>query len=141
MKRVSDSLADLSRRAKSAEDSADAARAETRELLADRVAKARSEAERQAEQLHATTIAAEQDATDRWAQVQADWKDHVRTMRAHVQDKQTARDAKRTDKRAAYAEDYAEAAVAMAIAAIEEAEYAVLDATLARADAEAKTVV
>ena len=141
MKRVSESLADLSRRAKSAEDSADAARAETRELLAARVAKARTEAERQAEQLHATAIAAEQDATDRWAQVQADWKNHVRTMRANIQDKQAARDTKRTDKRAAYAEDYAEAAVAMAVAAIEEAEYAVLEAALARADADAKTAV
>jgi gas vesicle protein len=137
MARVSEQLAELSRRAKAAEDAADAARAETREKLAARVDQARTNAERRANELGDMSDALAQDASDRWSGIQGRWKDHVSAMRAQVQERQAERDAKRTERRAEAAEDDAAYAISFAISAVEEAEYTVLDATLARADADA----
>jgi hypothetical protein len=134
MSRVPEPLADLARRAQAAVDAVDTAGDESRETLVSRIERTHTEAERLAVRLHPSVIAAEREATDRWARIQADWKDHVLSMRSHVHDQPSARDAGRTERRAAYAERYAEAAIAVAIAAVKEAEYAVLDATLARTD-------
>jgi gas vesicle protein len=144
MARLSEQLAELSRRAKAAEDAADAARAETREKLAARVDQARTNAERRANELGDTSDALAQDASDRWSEIQGRWRDHVSAMRVQVQERQVERDAKRAERRAEAAEDDAayaiSFAISFAISAVEEAEYAVLDATLARADADAAGV-
>jgi hypothetical protein len=135
MPSASDYLADLARRARVAVDALEAARAETRDALVSRVERARTDAERMADALHAGVIAAEQEAVDRWSKIQADWKDHVLSMRTHVHDRRTVLDVKELAQRAEYAERYAELAAALAAAAVQEAEYAALDAALARADA------
>src|SRR5919197_954777 len=81
MARLSEQLAELSRRAKAAEDAADAARAETREALAARVDQARTNAEQRANQLGDRAAAAAQDASDRWSEIQDRWKDQQAALR------------------------------------------------------------
>jgi hypothetical protein len=69
--------------------------------------------------------------------VQCTWSGHVARLREDVEAKKADRDAKKTQHRADEAEDDAIIVVAFAEAALEEAEYAVLTATLARLDATA----
>jgi len=135
MARTTEALAELSRRAESVREAADAAHAEPREALADRVERARAQAATRADSLREHVGSLPQDGTDRWNQVQIAWKDHVRTVRTEVQDKQAEANPQRAERRAERAEDYSHYALAFALAALEEAEYAVLDAALARADA------
>lgn len=136
MMRVSEALAGLAQRAKAAEDAAEAARLETRDQLVARVATARAEAEDLAGALRDTAISAEQEAVDQWAKVQQAWREHTAATRARIADRQAERDAGVLTSRARYAQDYALAATAMAMAAVQEAQYAALDAALARADAQ-----
>ncbi|MBR7825650.1 CBS domain-containing protein [Actinospica sp. MGRD01-02] len=132
---ASDYLAELARRARVAVEALEAARTETRDALASRVERARTDAERMADGLHSGVIAAEQEAVERWSKIQADWKDHVLSMRTHARDRRAARNAEELARRAEYAERYSALATALAAAAIQEAQYAALEAALARADA------
>ena len=134
MPSVPEYLADLARRAQQAVDAVEAAGAETREALVSRVERTRTDAERMADSLHAGAIAAEREAVSRWSRIQADWKDHVLSMRSHIRDHRAGRDVAGLAERAEYAERYAQAAVDLAAAAVRHAEYAVLDAALARSD-------
>lgn len=136
MPNVPDYLVDLTRRARAAVDAVDQARSEMREVLAARVERTRTDSERMADALAYGVIAAEEEAIVRWSRIQADWKDHVLSMRAHIRDQFAVRDAESLARRARYAETYTQATVALAAAAIQEAEYAILDAALARADAQ-----
>jgi hypothetical protein len=133
---VPDYLVDLTRRAQAAVDAVEQAQGEPRDILVARVERTRTDAERMADALAYGVIAAEQEAIIRWSRIQADWKDHVLSMRAHIRDQFAMHDTDTLAKRAQYAETYAQATAALAAAAIQEAEYAVLDATLARADAQ-----
>lgn len=135
MPSIPEYLADLSLRAQAAIAAVEQARSEPREELVSRVERARTDAERMADALAHGVIAAEQEASIRWSKVLAGWKDHVLSMRSHVRDQLAGRDAETLTKRAQYADAYAQATAALAAAAIQEAEYAVLDAALARADA------
>jgi hypothetical protein len=72
----------------------------------------------------------------RWRAVHDDWNRHVTTVRQNVDDRMADHDVKRSERRAQNAEDDAEAAVNFAYAALEEAEYAVLDAALGRLEAD-----
>lgn len=136
MPNVPDYLVDLTRRAQAAVDAVDQARSEMREVLAARVERTRTDSERMADALAYGVIAAEEEAIVRWSRIQADWKDHVLSMHAHIRDQFAVRDAESLARRARYAETYAQATAALAAAAIQEAEYAILDAALARADAQ-----
>jgi hypothetical protein len=132
---VPDYLADLARRAQDAIDAVEQAYREPRDVLAARAERTRTSSERMADGLAYGVIAAEQESIIRWSRIQADWKDHVLSMRAHIRDQFALRDAETLAKRAQYAEAYAQATAALAAAAIQEAAYAVLDAALARAEA------
>jgi hypothetical protein len=135
MARVSDQLAELSRRAQSAEAAVAAARTESRVRLTEMVEQSRDKAQRRADGLRASGNRMIKDADNKWTDIQTHWKDLVRTVRTDLQDAQSGADVARAQRRADRAEDSADLAVAFAMAALEEAEYAVLDATLARADA------
>jgi hypothetical protein len=63
------------------------------------------------------------------------WNKHIDKIRKDVGNRKEEHDIKRAEHHAEHREDDAEAAVAYAYAAFEEAEYAVLDAMLAREDA------
>jgi hypothetical protein len=131
-------LTDLVRHAQAAVDAVEAARTETREQVASRVERTRTDAERMADALHCGVIAAEEESIVRWSKIQADWKDHVLSMRAHIRDRSSRRNFGTLAKRAAYAEQYAQATAELAAAALQEAEYAALDAALAHIDARHK---
>ena len=71
-----------------------------------------------------------------WDSVQRSWNDHLAAVRKNVDEKGAAHDLKMTQRIADQAEVDAEFAIDYAYAAIEEAEYAVLEATLARMEAD-----
>lgn len=136
MAQKSNALAELSERAKSAEDAVGPAATETRDKLAARVAQERATADEGATKVRASADAGEKDLAAHWHHLQTGWKDHVRKTQVTLQDNHTKHDAAKAQRRADRAETNAADAIAFAISAIQEAEYAVLDAVLARADAE-----
>jgi hypothetical protein len=71
-----------------------------------------------------------------WKGVQASWNEHVATIRQNIDERRSEHDLNAAQRAADNAEDDAAFAVDYAYAAIEEAEYAVLDATLARMNAD-----
>jgi hypothetical protein len=66
--------------------------------------------------------------------VQRSWNDHLAAVRKSVDDRRAAHDLKAAQKAADQADDDAAFAIDYAYAAIEEAEYAVLDADLAHVE-------
>ena len=72
-----------------------------------------------------------------WETMKDQWQAHVAQLHQRAGDKRAERDARKTELKAEAAEEYADDAIGFAIAAVQEAEYAVMDAMLARADANA----
>ena len=136
MQPLSESLADLSKRAKTAEANYQASQAETKEKIDARLDEARASVERFQKEV-------EHEAADSSKRTQAQWndlKDRVAKsrdkMQADIDERNEARAARRADEHADMAEEDATAAVAIAIAAIDDAYYAILNATAARQEAE-----
>jgi hypothetical protein len=71
--------------------------------------------------------------------VQRSWNEQVAQIREDVESKKTELDVHTAQKRAEHTEDDAAFAVEFAYSAVVEAEYAVLDAVLARMDADEKS--
>jgi hypothetical protein len=137
MMAASDMLADLAQRAKIAEDRVAAAKQQERSDVEAQVAKTRDAAQQKADELQARTAKAASGAQQWWSDVQNTWSGHVARLRDDIESKKAEMDTKRAGRRADSAEGDAVAAVAFAEAALEEAEYAVLYATLTRMDADA----
>jgi hypothetical protein len=133
---VSDQLTLLSTRAKELEDRAAAAKGKARADLEHDVDMARDSAQAQGETLRQTAAAAKGQVSAWWDGVQRSWNEHLAAVRENVDEKKAAHDLKSVERTADQAEDDAAFAIDYAYAAIEEAEYAVLDATLARMDAD-----
>jgi hypothetical protein len=136
MKPLSDQLTDLAARSKNTEDVVAAAQEKNRARL-----------ESQRDTLR-TSIAAghanvrERAADDR-AETQQFWDD-VRTsvdarfasMRAEVDERRTEKDVRKAARRAEQAEQDAADAIGWALYVLDQAEYSVIDAVIARADAD-----
>jgi hypothetical protein len=133
---LSDLLGRLAQQAKEAEDKAKRAADEARDDLRSHVDQASAAASRSAEKLAATRKEGEVKASDWWAQVQSDWAAHVAKVREGMASKKAAADAQGAKIEADIAESDAEMAIDFASSALEEAEYAVLDAILARKEAD-----
>jgi hypothetical protein len=133
---ASDQLAKLSARAKQAEDRVAAAREKAAADLEREVADARASSQAQAEKLRDTVDAGESKLSAWWADVERSWDAHITAIRKHVRDRKAQHDAADAELTAENAEDDASFAIEYAYAAIEEAEYAALDATLARMEAD-----
>ena len=136
---ASDDLAALVDRAKRAEDRVNAARKQARSDVERQATKARDGAQKKADRLRAQTTMAAVGASEWWGEVQDTWSEHVALIRQDIDSRKTERDAKKAQRHADSAEVDAVVAVAFADAALEEAEYAVLTAALARLDADALT--
>jgi len=136
---ASDDLRELAQRAKAAEDRIGAAKTQTRSDVERETARVRDAAQQKANQLQNRNAKAAAGASQRWSDVHRTWSGHVARIREDVEGKKAEMDAKKTLHRADNAEDDAVDAVAFAEAALEEAEYAVLNATLARMDADSST--
>ena len=138
---ASDDLKKLSARAKVAEDHATAAKNQARAELEQSVTNVRDSAEAEAKKLQAKTQAAGQRASDDWSDVQNSWNAHLAKARKDMAHHKAEFKADNAEDRAAWAEADAELAIDYAYSAIEGAEYAVLDAILARREADEKAAV
>jgi hypothetical protein len=105
------------------------------ELQAD-VDKARETAVAHAARLAESASGAGAKMSPWWAEVQQNWHSHVAKVSSDIEARKQEHDASRAARMADHAEDDAIAAVDFALAALEEAEYAVLDARLARMEAD-----
>jgi hypothetical protein len=74
--------------------------------------------------------------SDRWEGVQEAWNQAIAKVREDVEGRKTEHDPHKAQRRADLAEDDARFAIDFAYSAIGEAEYAVLDASLARMEAD-----
>jgi vacuolar-type H+-ATPase subunit I/STV1 len=140
---LSESLYRLAERAKLAEQKAEqaqkqaagdarAARAELEKSVDD----AGASAEAQARKLRENAKASQDKVSRWWEEQQEAWNEHLDKARQGIEQKKGKLDAKMAAKRAEDAEADADFAVDFAYGAIEEAEYSVLDAILARAEAD-----
>lgn len=77
-------------------------------------------------------------ARPRWCEgIQRSWSDHVAEARRRMDARKARHDAKVAERYAEDAEAYAEFMIVLAYSAIEESEYAALEAVLARQDGDA----
>jgi hypothetical protein len=133
---LSDQLTKLAARAKEAEDRAEAAKTEERAQLEQDVKAARKTAQAQAEELGKAAEDGITAYSDWWDNVQKSWNDHIAVIRRNIDEKRAEHDVDAAKRAADTAEADAQFAVNFALGAIDEAEYAVLNATLARMNAD-----
>jgi hypothetical protein len=133
---ASDALYRLAGQARTAEDNVQATVSRDRGELEAKVADARASADAHADRLKAKSKSAADDAEGNWREMQRGWNEHVARIRVNIEDKKAQRDVDKAERAAQRAEDDALDAVDFAAATLEEAEYAVLDAALARRDAD-----
>jgi hypothetical protein len=136
-KRLSEQLSDLSVRAKNAEDAAAAAQKEAQEKVAARRAEARAAATAAVEKVKQSIKSVADTGTTQWAAVQAKVAADLDALKAHVAQRKQERDVLRAENQAERLEQDAEFSIDYAIASIEQAKLAVLDAIVGRLDAEA----
>ena len=135
--KLSASMAELSQRAKEAEDHIAAARNETHEQLEARVAKAKATAQRQRQETKARGAKAKDELAVAWAGLQAHVQEQFEKIRARLDEKRNDHDAKAAQQRAERAEANAADAADFAQYALDEAEAAALEAADARKIADA----
>jgi hypothetical protein len=132
MKPLSEQLAELSVRAKGAEDAFAAAENEARDKIevrkAEAAAAAKSAVDKVGKQFKSARDSASQDWNTLQAKIASDMNDFV----AHVAQVKRGLDAQRAENRAEILEEDASFAIDYAIAAVEQAKLAVLDAADAR---------
>lgn len=140
---LSESLYKLAERAKVAEQKAQKAQKTAAENartgraeLETAVDDSRASAEAQARKLSESAKTSEDKVSRWWEEQQETWNAHLAKARQGIDEKKAKLDVKMGETRAEDAEADAEFAINFAYGAIEEAEYSVLDAILARAEAE-----
>jgi hypothetical protein len=134
--KASAQLKGLSERASEAEANANAAKAKDKAALEQRVAAAEAAATQASNNMKASAKDTKDEITQWWGQVQDNWKSLIAKVRKDSDEDKANLKADRAEKRAERAEAHAAKAVEFANTAIEEAEYQVLNAALARLDAE-----
>jgi len=121
------------------EDRFATARTQARDGLEHDVQKARDDIQATAEKLRSESTTAS-DQANAWAEgIQRSWSDHVTEARRRMDARKARHDAKIAQHYAEDAEEYAEFSINLAYSAVEESEYAALEAILARQDADAAT--
>jgi hypothetical protein len=133
---VSDQLTKLAARAKEAEEHAAAVQGKAKADLEQEVEDARAVGKAEAESLRESADASKGKISDWWNDVQTTWNEHVATVRENIDTKRAEIDRDKAQRDADNAESDAAFAIDYAYAAIGEAEYAVLDAALARKQAD-----
>jgi Cu/Ag efflux pump CusA len=133
---LSDQLTTLAARTKLLEDRAAAAKSKAKLDLEQDVKRARESAQAQADGLRQNVEANRGRISGWWDNLQRSWNEHLTAVRQDIGEKRAAQDLKKAQRIADQAEADAEFALEFAYGAVEEAEYAVLDATLARMEAD-----
>ena len=132
----SDQLTELAARAKQAEERAGAVQGKAKADVQADVETARASAQDRARKLRESAEADKNKLSVWWYDLQRTWNEHVTKIRDDVEGKRAEHDVDRAERRAERRADDAVFAVEFAYAAIEEAEYAVLDAELTRMEAD-----
>jgi hypothetical protein len=133
--KLADELTKLAARAQEAENRATAARGKGKADLERDMGSARASAQTQNDKLRAKAQESQGSISSWWTDVQKSWDAHVAEARDHVETKKASHDVHVAERRAENAEADATFAIDFAYGAVVEAEYAVLDATLARSEA------
>lgn len=133
---LSDQLYTMAARSKQAEDNVAAARTKAKAQLEADVKAAKASAQKHADALHAKVDQGKEDVSEGWTNAQRSFHDKISSAKLKMEVHKAERDLKRAEKNAERAERDAAFAVDFAYLAIEEAEYEVLDAILARAYAD-----
>jgi hypothetical protein len=134
---LSDQLSALAARASEAEDHAAAAKQKAKDELQHDVEAAHASAAAQGDKLRKKAQDSRDAAATGWDKVQQSWNEHLAAVRTDLDNRKQAHDLKSAQRAAERAEDNAGWAIDYAIAAVDEADYAVQDAILARMDADA----
>ena len=135
-KPLSEQLAELSVRAKHAEDALAAAKKETRDKIVARKEQARAAATAAAEKVNRDIQSAKDTATRSWSAVRAKIGADINHLKAGVAQKKHDLDVKLAESNADELEWEANVAIDYAIASVEQAKWAALDAVAARAQAQ-----
>ena len=135
-KRLSDQLADLSVRAKGAEQALDAAEREAHDKIVARKQQAHAAATKAVEKVNQEVKSANDTATRNWSAVKAKIADDVNHLKANVAHVKHEHAVKRAETKADRLEWEAGFAIDYAIAAVEQAKLTVLDAVDGRLAAE-----
>lgn len=133
---LSDDLTKLAARTKEAETRTVAARDQARADLEREVSSARASGEAQAEKLRQAAEEATEEIDETGRDLRNSWKAHIAKVREDLESRKAEHDVHKAQRRAERAEDYASFEIDLAYSAVVEAEYAALDAVLARMDAE-----
>jgi hypothetical protein len=133
---LADQLNDLAAKAKQVQDRVAAAQQKTKADLEGDVDNARASAQAQADALHTKAEASKGKISAWWDHMQRSWHEHVAAVRKGAEERKAAHDAKAAQRAAEQADEDASYAIDYAYAAIEEAQYAVLDAELAHRHAD-----
>jgi hypothetical protein len=135
-KPLSEQLADLSVRAKDAEDALAAAKKEGHDKIAARKEQARAAATTAVEKVNRDITSAGDSAARNWNAVKAKIEADMTALKAHVARTKHDRDVKHAEKHAEQLEWEAGFAIDYAISSVEQAKLAVLDAVEGRVQAE-----
>jgi hypothetical protein len=128
---LSDQLTKLAAQTREFEDNASKAQSKSEADLRASVAKAHAFAQAQGDMLRKRANASKADISSWWEDVQRSWNDHLSAVRKDVEHRHAVHDVHSAKKQADRADDDAAFAIDYASAALIEAEYAVLDAALA----------
>ncbi|MGZ8563833.1 MAG: YtxH domain-containing protein [Candidatus Limnocylindria bacterium] len=133
---VSDDLTKLAERAKEAETRYSEVREEARTDLEQNVESSRESAQEHAAKLRSAAEKSSADISGGLSAIQNSWNEHIARIRRDLEGKKAEHDVHKAQRRADDAEAYASFAIDLAYSAVAEAEYAALDAALARMDAD-----
>jgi len=136
MKPLSDQLNELADRVKKSEDFVAAARAKNRALLDEERQTLKTSIANGKAQMDADAADAADDTRSWWNDTRQSIDARITELRGERDDHRAARSVKRAERHAEDAEQDAAYAVDFALAMLDEAEYAVADAVLARLDAD-----
>ena len=133
---LSQQLANMSARAKTAEDAIAAAKNEAHDKIVARRDQTRAAATAAFEKMNRDIKSIEDSAGQHWGALKAKLAADTNFVKANIAEFKNERDAKRAESRAEKLEREATFAVDYAVASIEQAKLAVLDAVIGRAEAE-----
>jgi len=131
---VSDQISRLTARTNDLEQRAATARDKARADLAEDVEEARDASKANAEAFRESVDTSAAEVSAWWTDVSRSWDEQVAKMRTHREKRRSEHDLEAARRDAEDANAYASYLIDYCYAAVEEAEYAILDATLAQMD-------
>lgn len=135
MKPLSEQLQDLSQRAKKIENSASALRDKNQAELERRRDQLQSDIESTGKKIDASAAEAKDNVRSGLADIKRRIEERLAAARTKLQERKFERDVNKAESRAQAAEEDAADAIMLAVYVLDQAEYAVVDAALARAAA------